>query len=179
MAMQIPLRIASHRYELPAAAEELIRERAAWLERFYPSLVECAVTVEGPGGHHRKGEPLHVQLDLRVPGRRTLLISRQVGEDLDGTLRGVFDAARRRLEDVARRQRGQVKIHQPRLEGRVAQLLPDAEHGFLTAADGHRVYFHRHAVLPPGFAALRVGELVRFVEEQGTEGPQASTVETL
>jgi cold shock CspA family protein len=177
--MQIPIRIASVHYELPAAAEELIRDRVAWLERFYPSLVECAVTVEGPGGHHRQGGALNVQLDLRVPGRRNLMISRQGGEDLDGTLRGVFDAARRRLEDVARRQRGQVKVHRPPLEGRVAQLLPEAEHGFLTAADGHRVYFHRHAVLPPGFGALQVGELVRFVEEQGTEGPQASTVEVL
>lgn len=177
--MQVPLRIASHHFELGPGAEELIRERVAWLERFYPALLECSVVVEGPGRHHQKGGPLQVQLDLQVPGRRTLSISRQVGEDLDATLREVFDAARRRLEDVARKQRGQVKAHVDRLEGRVVQLLPDEGAGFLAAADGHRIYFHRNAVLPPGFDALEPGSEVRYVEEQGVEGPQASTVEAL
>jgi cold shock CspA family protein len=177
--MQVPLRIASHHHELAAEDEALVRERVAWLERFYPGLLECSVVVEGPGRHHHKGGPLQVQLDLLVPDRPTLSISRKVGEDLPSTLREVFDAARRRLEDVARRQRGQVKAHAARSEGRVAQLLPDEGAGFLTAADGHRVYFHRNAVLPPGFEALAPGAEVRYVEEQGVEGPQASTVEAL
>ena len=39
------------------------------------------------------------------------------------------------------------------------------------------MYFHRNAVLdPPGFEKLTVGARVRFAEEQGFEGPQASTV---
>jgi cold shock CspA family protein len=177
--MQIPLRIASQDYELTPATEEVIRERVEWLERFHPALIECAVIVEGPGRHHRKGTDIRVQLDLRVPGRPPLLVSRQAGEDLDTTLREVFDAARRRLEDAARKQRGQVKTHVPRLEGRVSQMSLDDGHGFLTATDGHRVYFHRHAVLPPGFEALEPGAQVRYVEEQGAEGPQASTVEAL
>ena len=70
-----------------------------------------------------------------------------------------------------------MKAHVAPLEGRVAQLLPDASAGFLAAADGHRVYFHRNAVLPPGFDALEPGREVRFVEEQGAEGPQASRVQ--
>ena len=107
--MQVPLRIASQHYELAPDMEELIRERVAWLERFYPGLLECSVVVEGPGRHHQQGGPLQVQLDLLVPGRRTLSISRQVGEEIGATLREVFDAAWRRLEDVARKQRDACK----------------------------------------------------------------------
>ena len=42
---------------------------------------------------------------------------------------------------------------------------------------GEEIYFHRNAVLePPGFDRLEVGSRVRFAEQQGFEGPQASTV---
>jgi cold shock CspA family protein len=40
------------------------------------------------------------------------------------------------------------------------------------------VYFHRNAVLEPGFDRLEVGIAVQFVEEQGNEGPQARMVTT-
>jgi cold shock CspA family protein len=38
------------------------------------------------------------------------------------------------------------------------------------------VYFHRNSVLHRGFDELAVGTEVRFVEEEGEQGPQASTV---
>lgn len=177
--MQVPLRITATNIELGPDDEALIQQRVGWLERFYPQLVACIVTLEGPGEHHRKGGPVAVQLELRIPRSEPLLVNRQVAPDLEMALQEAFDAARRRLEDIGRKQRLQIKIHLPRLEGRIAQLLPDADCGFLTADDGHRVYFHRNAVLPPGFAELAVGSDVRFVEEQGAEGPQASTVEVL
>jgi len=47
--------------------------------------------------------------------------------------------------------------------------------GFIEGGDGREVYFHRNAVLE-GFDGLQVGSEVRFAEEQGVEGPQASTV---
>lgn len=177
--MQAPLRIAAQGYELPASLEALIHERADWLQRFYPSLIGCSVVVEGPGPHHRQGTPVRVQLDLRVPGGEPLLVTRQARADIETTLREAFDAGRRRLEDFARRQRGDVKRHVPRLEAAVARLLPDDDCGFLTGDDGREIYFHRNAVLPPGFDALVPGTRVRFVEEQGVEGPQASTVDPL
>ncbi|HEX6203170.1 MAG TPA: cold shock domain-containing protein, partial [Thermoanaerobaculia bacterium] len=52
-------------------------------------------------------------------------------------------------------------------------------YGFIAADDGREIYFHKNAVLPPGFDEIAVGSRVRFHEEQGNEGPQASTVEIL
>jgi cold shock CspA family protein len=43
-------------------------------------------------------------------------------------------------------------------------------------ADGREIYFHSHSVLPPGFSSPTVGTEVRFAEEEGVKGPQASTV---
>jgi cold shock CspA family protein len=45
------------------------------------------------------------------------------------------------------------------------------------AEAGSEIYFHRHSVLSPGFDHLAVGTEVRFAEEEGDRGPQASTVE--
>ena len=47
--------------------------------------------------------------------------------------------------------------------------------GFIEA-DGHGVYFHRNSVVGGHFERLRVGSRVRFTEEEGEKGPQASTV---
>jgi len=51
--------------------------------------------------------------------------------------------------------------------------------GFIATADGQELYFHRNSVLEDAFDRLEVGTEVRFAEEQGNEGPQASTVALL
>ena len=58
-------------------------------------------------------------------------------------------------------------------------LDASGEFGFLEAADGHEVYFHRNSVLDGLFSRLAVGTRVTFVEEIGEKGPQASTVKLL
>jgi cold shock CspA family protein len=58
----------------------------------------------------------------------------------------------------------------------VVKLFPEEGHGFLESEDGREVYFHRNSVLGRGFDRLDIGNEVRFVEERGEEGPQASTV---
>ena len=90
-------------------------------------------------------------------------------------IREAFDAASRQIEDIARDMRGQVKEHTAESHGRVAKLLAD-ECGFIETADGREIYFHRNAVLDGAYRRLRVGSEVRFVEEEGAKGAQASTV---
>jgi cold shock CspA family protein len=47
----------------------------------------------------------------------------------------------------------------------------------LETADRREIYFHRSSVLDGGFDRLKIGVEVRFAEELGEEGPQASTVQ--
>jgi cold shock CspA family protein/ribosome-associated translation inhibitor RaiA len=173
--LQIPTEITAHHFVLNDALSAMIRERAEGLEKFYPRLIRCHVTIEGPGNHHRSGGPYDVRIDLSVPGKE-LVVTRQTGEDVTVVLRDAFDAARRQLQDFARIQRGDTKIHEGPPEASVSKLFPDRGYGFLLTGDGREVYFHRNSVLGPGFDQLKVGLRVRFAEERGADGPQASSV---
>jgi cold shock CspA family protein len=180
------------------ALEDVVRERAAWLETFYPDIVGCRVLIETPHRHRERGQHVRVRVELSLPGEDVVVSheptlhgtlkdveeeTHHKGDDIeavhkyaDVAVREAFDAARRRLQDAARRQRGDVKTHQAPSHGRVASLAED--HGFIETPDGRQVYFHRASVLE-GRAHLAVGSEVGFVEEKGDEGPQASTVKVL
>jgi cold shock CspA family protein len=171
--MPIPLRIAARGAALSAAEKSSIEALAFGLEGFFPRILSCEVHVDGPGGHHRHGT-FHVRIRLAVP-TRSIVISRQKGAGLQEVLVEAFRSAGRRLEDHARRVRGDVKRRSGSKEGRVVRVFPDEGFGFLESS-GREIYFHRHSVLSPGFGRLAVGTRVRFAEEPGIDGPQASTI---
>lgn len=105
--------------DVPAtdAIEAKVRERAARLERYHDHIMGCRVMIESPHRRHHQGNLYHVRIDLTVPGGE-LVITREptehhAHEDLYVAIRDAFDAAQRRLEDHARRQRGAVKTHEP------------------------------------------------------------------
>jgi cold shock CspA family protein len=178
--------------------EECIRSETDKLETFCKQIMGCRVAVEVPHSHHRKGRLYHIRIDLTVPGSEIVVkhapnLSNQIRRtgrsrmtksqelktphhDLQLTIRDAFRAAGRRLQDYARRHRGNVKFHESRLIGRVTRLVPDDRCGFLTTFEGREIYFHEDSVLNRGFRRLKVGSEVSFVEEQGEKGPQASTV---
>lgn len=196
--MQLPLQITFRNMEPPEAVEEWIHAEAAKLDNFYGRIMSCRVTVEVPHGHHKKGNLYHVRIDLTLPGKELLIkhepsgskAIRQAGgvEMRKGSEAGVphrnlrlaitdaFRVAGRRLQDYARRQRGDVKTHEPHQVGRISKLVPRKKHGFLITPDGREIYFHEASVLNRGFRRLTLGSKVGFVEERGDKGPQASTV---
>lgn len=171
----LELKVKPDGITLTLEVENYIRERAARLDAFYDSILSCRVMIEGPVAHHRKGGPYDVKIDFDVPGS-VVAVTRQSADDLHVAIRKAFEAAQRQLEDYARRQRGQVKTEIAPPKARVARLFAAEGYGFLETADGQEVYFHRNSVLEPGFDHLEVGTEVRFAEEQGEKGPQASTV---
>ena len=176
--MEKPLSITAHDFDLTAPVEALIRKRALQLERFFPALVGCSVIVRGPGRHHRTGAPFKVQVDLRVPGCEPLVINRQSSADARVAVRNAFDAVRRQLEEAARVQRVEVKRHEPPSVGRVARLFAEQGYGFIETLEepSRELYFHRNSLPEDDFEALKPGQRVRFHEERGDKGPQASTV---
>jgi cold shock CspA family protein len=196
--MQLPLQITFRNMESSEVVEEWIRADAEKLETFYSRIMSCRVTVEVPHGHHKKGNLYHVRIDLTLPGKELLIkhepsgskVIRQAGgvEMRKGLETGVphrnlrlaitdaFKVAGRRLQDYARRQRGDVKTHEVPQVGRVSKLVPQEKYGFLMTPEGREIFFHEASVLKRGFRRLKLGSEVGFVEEQGDKGPQASTV---
>lgn len=178
--IKIPLQLTFRNMPPSEAVEAHIREKAAKLDLFCDRIMSCRVIVEAPHRRHHKGKLYHVRIDMTAPGGE-LQVNREPTkhsshEDVYVAIRDAFDAARRKLQDYTRRQRGAVKLHEALPHARVVRLFPEEGFGFLEVADGREIYFHRNSVLDSGFDRLEIGTEVHFVEEQGEKGPQASTV---
>lgn len=196
--MKSELQITYRNMKPSAEIEKWIHAEAAKLDTLYSRVMGCRVSVEVPHRHHRKGSPYHIRIDLTVPGGEIVVKrepslnarARHLGEreskkqsevkvphkELRQAINDAFKAAGRRLQDYARRQRGDIKSPTLLPQARVSKILPQEGYGFLTADDGREIYFHKNSVLGRAFPRLRVGTTVRFVEESGEKGPQASTV---
>jgi len=169
VAPQVTFRNMETDPELDAA----VQKEAGGLDRFFNRIVSCRVVIEGG--------PFRVRIELGAPGEELVV-------DYNSTLRAnprrtearaaiheAFQEMRRRLQDYARRMRGDMKHHEGLSQGTVTKLSPEEGFGFLET-DGHGVYFHRNSVLAGHFDRLRIGSQVRFTEEAGEKGPQASSV---
>lgn len=182
--MQIPVEITFKEMERSAAVEARIRELAAKLERVFDRVVRCAVMVETPHRHQHKGRQYHVRIRLTVPGGE-IVASHDPGpneshEDIYVAVRDSFNAAKRQLEDYSQKvlERGVPRTRNGAEHGRITFLDDQGAWGWIEPDDGRRIYFHRNSVL--GNAdELEVGDEVRFTEEMGDKGPQASSVHPL
>ena len=199
--MQLPPTITLRGIAPSAAFEAEILRRIHKLETYCRSIMGCRVLVEPAQRHHEAGNRYHVRIDLTVPGEEIVVAHEPTlhatAQDVDAekvtresetdperkhayvAVREAFDIARRQLQDYTRRLRGTVKSPARPPHGRVVQLFPIDEYGYLEAEDGHEVYFQKSSVLRNAFDRLTVGTLVSFVEEAGEKGPQASTVTLL
>lgn len=131
--MQVAPTIIFRKFRGDEALEADVRARLLKLERYYPSIIGATVVVELTARHRLGGNRFRVRIELAVPGDtivvrpdpsvRPALLAREVQktskqhETNPGrryakvAVREAFEAARRRLQDYARRQRGDVKTH--------------------------------------------------------------------
>jgi cold shock CspA family protein len=182
--MQTPVQIDFQGMHATAEARAAIEQHVAELERRFGRVTACRVVLKAPGGHHRTGGLYEVNIRLALPNGREVNIGRtppadERHADLSFAINDAFKHARRRLQDRVRRLQGQVKQHEPQPIATVKTIDASGEFGFLEAADGREVYFHRNSVLDGAFGRLAVGTQVIFAEEMGEKGPQASTVKLL
>src|SRR5450759_1707021 len=111
--MQIPLQITIRDMEHSDALETHIRDKADKLNEFFDRIMSCRVVVEMPHKHHQQGKQFNVRIDIGVPGSE-IVVNRDHAEDVYVALRDAFDAAKRQLEDYARKIRGDIKTHAPK-----------------------------------------------------------------
>jgi cold shock CspA family protein/ribosome-associated translation inhibitor RaiA len=180
--MQVPLEITFQDCEPSEEVKSEIEKYATRLERFAGRITSCHVTVREEPKRHRKGNLYSVRIRIAMPQHKDIIATKTPGDEHERehvlvAIKDAFDAARRQVEDAVRDMRGQVKHHEPpEQQGRVSKFVAGEDYGFIETPDGREVYFHRNSVLDGAFDRLTVGSEVRFVEENGIEGPQASTV---
>jgi cold shock CspA family protein/ribosome-associated translation inhibitor RaiA len=180
--MNLPLELTFRGVEKTESLETLIREKVGKLERVCGYINGCRIVVEKPQAHQERGNPFRVRIDVTVPPGHELVAERgpmdgNVQEQLTHVIRKTFEAMERQLKELVEKQRGEKKQH-PRqmVVALIDRLVPEEDHGFLRTVDGREIYFHRHAVVSLDFDELEVGMGVNYDEEQGAEGPQASSV---
>jgi predicted oxidoreductase len=144
-AMTIPLHITFRNMKHSAEVEDWIRAEVEKLTTFSNRIVGCRVAVEVPHRHHKKGKPLQIRIDLTLPGREIVVKRGSTGihvstvrgrastpdhalpnppySDLELVIHDAFKSAGRRVQDFARRRRGEIKKHQAVLwEARISSI---------------------------------------------------------
>src|SRR5574337_1346728 len=180
--MQQPTEIAFRHYEPSDEVRSEIDRQVKRLEKFAPRITSCNIMIIGPQTRHRQGALFKVDLRIAMPERKEIVVSKTHGDAHERehplvAIREAFDEAIRQIEDAAREMRGAVKEHAAEeSHGRVTKFLAGEDSGFIKAPDGREIYFHRDAVLDGAFDRMAVGSEVRFVEEEGENGPQARIV---
>ena len=181
--MQQPLEIAFHNLDSSPALEAEIRKRFARLEKLCDRLTACRISVEALHNQHRTGNIYEVHIDMLVPGGE-LVVSRAphkamekyASPDVRASIRDAFRAAERQLKKYNRRLTGEIKRHEPEFFGRVAEIHPEEDWGYLLSKEGALLYFNRKAVLDGSFDQLERGIAVDYVQADGETGPTAVKV---
>jgi len=181
--MEHPVQVTFRGLEPTDALNKLVEDNARELEQYYDKIESCRVVVESTHRRHHQGNLYHVRVLLAVPSEE-IVVSRDPPEhaqheDMYLAINDAFKETARRLEDYVRRRRGQVKKHVGPPHGRVVKVFKDEGYGFLEDDDGREIYFHRNSVLDGAFPRVEVGTEVRFAEEPGEKGPQASSVSVI
>ena len=141
----IPTQITFRGRSRSDALEAEIQERVAWLEQFDADIVGCRVLVDVPFRHRHVGRQFCVRIEVTVPSGSPIVANHEPAphgpsQDSERTehhkeseiesvhrcarvaIHDAFDVARRLLQDFARRQRDDVKIHEVATRGDVIEI---------------------------------------------------------
>ena len=182
--MVLPLQITFRDMPQSDAIADLIRERVAKLERYCNVMMSCRVVIQEATRRRHQGNLFCLTLDVTVPGAELATGHGNRGEphayeDIRLAIRDAFQAMERQLKTYMAQRRREIKVHPSQPVARVTRLFPQDGYGFITTPEGRDVYFHTNAVINEGWEEIDIGSEVRFAEEMGDNGPQATTVECL
>jgi cold shock CspA family protein len=175
--MNVPLEISYRGVDKTESIDALIREKAERLERFCNYLSSCRIAVEKPQAHQERGSGYRVRIDMTVPLGHELVAHRGASEgepNRGASARGAGGLRGRRTAETGNEAPSGAAgsgAGGGDFSGRRLRVLEDS--------GGRQIYFHRNSVINEDFEALRAGTGVRFVEEAGDKGPQATTVQVL
>ncbi len=175
--LPLDIHIEGRQVEILPEWREKIEAELGRLQKHYAGpILHARVEIIGTAHHHLGAFEVH--LVMTVPGD-TITIARG-GEFVLPLLVEAFDVLDRRLEEHSHLIQQKVKVHEEfARQGRVIRLFPDRDYGFIETEDGLEVYFHANAVKKGAFAKLNPGTPVKFAQEEGDQGPQATWVQPL
>ena len=186
--MQAPIEIAFHNIEKAEWAEDAIRDHVARLGQMFDRLTTCRVRVDQRANNSNNTIPPVVRIELSVPGHRDIVVAHEPDRlqrkfqapDLHNAINEAFRIAERRLGQFKDQLRDRTAAgrHEAAngMLGRIVEITPAQDFGFLLTASGGLLYFHRNSVLVGDFDRLEVGDQLHYVEDMGDTGPIATKV---
>jgi ribosome-associated translation inhibitor RaiA len=113
--MQVPVTVTFRSMDSSPAVETAIDRWVSRLAAAFDRIESCDVVIDLPHRHGRQGNVFHIRIEIAVP-QRVITVSEgpdhdHAHEDVYVALADAFRAARRQLQDYARIQRGDVKLH--------------------------------------------------------------------
>jgi ribosome-associated translation inhibitor RaiA len=116
--MNQSVRVTCRGFEPTEWLTAYVEEEAQKLDRYFDAIVACRVVIESGPQHSRHGNPVRVHIELVVPGQELVVDAspalHNLHDDLQTAVHRAFRAARRVLQDHARKLRGEVKHHAAR-----------------------------------------------------------------
>ena len=108
--MQLPVEISYRGVEKSDLLDQLIRDKAARLDRFCDHISRCDVVVEHPNHSQHSGNPFRVRIDVTVPPGHELVTEEKQGahemhEPLSKVINDAFKAMERQLKALVEKQR--------------------------------------------------------------------------
>ncbi len=104
-----PIRIRTRNVQLNDDLKRSIEFEAAALKRFNSRIVDCEVTVAGPGRHHRGGLAFDVVVKVALPGP-DVVVHRSTAASIPVAINQSFATARRRVKRQAHLRRRRVPL---------------------------------------------------------------------
>lgn len=202
--MQVPPEITYKGVNTTPEVDNLLQKQIARLEKVCGYIISLHVAIEKDQARHQIGNPYRIRLDIRIPPNHQLVVKRnsilhsdsrpqaepdeepvktsqqriRKDEPLPAAIRRTFDSARRQLEKLVERQRGETKTHPlNQVNAFVDKLFRNDGYGFLRTIEGEQIYFHQNSTLHGEWERLQVGTGVRYSAELGEKGLQATSIE--
>jgi cold shock CspA family protein len=195
--MLVPPLITFHNLVRDPEVEKRIRDEIANLESYYGQINSIRVVIDVPHRHHGPASTFSVKIDLTVPQGEIVVTqepslhpsekklhkkfhrksdeAHPMHHSLVSTINEAFDTARRRLQEYARKQRGDIKVHPGPAHGRISKIFMKKGIGFLKSEIGREIPFRLESV-QTGTQSLKPGARVVFTEGEGELGPEAVAV---
>ncbi|MFO7865722.1 MAG: HPF/RaiA family ribosome-associated protein [Candidatus Aminicenantes bacterium] len=114
--MQRPLEVTFRDVERTDDILNLIENEAEKLEKIHTNLIGGQLVMEKPHKHPNSGSPYRVRLEIDAPGNPKIIVTHKpregnIHEDLPMVIRNVFSTARRSIQKLLEKQRGETKAH--------------------------------------------------------------------
>ncbi len=112
-----PIRIRTQNVQLTDDLKQSIESEAAALKRFNSRIVDCEVTITGPGRNHRGGLAFDVVVKVALPGP-DVVVHRSATGSIPVAINQSFATARRRVKRQAHLRRRRVPFNRTSGVGR-------------------------------------------------------------